>query len=521
MSPQVSEFFGVFLLYTEIIEKSRLFGNSPFHWNSERQRIIMDFKFIPYYKFWTRIAITFMTIIIPLLSLLGLHYTKELNDIVPFGVISFYSAAIVVLIGVVVMILPVIILWNVYAMQEIERSFNMFIRLSSVRPSKENGVAITTTVNKIAVLVAQVYSKLPIILTIGFISVNMDPLYYILPITSIMLRSILCLIAMTELCRLVVITLFCVLFVINVVKREMHMFTNITGRSNLGGMLFYRHFAILYNFRRLWATAMLTLITTVGFIMQTIVVFYMANLRDKCFLKKHKMSPQVSEFFGVFLIYTEIIEKSRLFGICPFHWNSKRERMTVDFKFFPYYKFWTRIATTFLTTVIPALSLLGRYYTKELHEIIPHGAISFYCAAIVILIGVKVIILPVIILWNVYVMQEIERSFNMFIRLSSVCPSKKQGGEKTTTINKVAVFIAQLYTKLPIIATLIFVSGDMDPLYYILPITSFSPGVCIFVLRSILFLIAGTEENVGNGDADTCYDGGIHIAGKFSGRFMR
>lgn len=137
-----------------------------------------------------------------------------------------------------------------------------------VRPSKENGVAITTTVNKIAVLVAQVYSKLPIILTIGFISVNMDPLYYILPITSIMLRSILCLIAMTELCRLVVITLFCVLFVINVVKREMHMFTNITGRSNLGGMLFYRHFAILYNFRRLWATAMLTLITTVGFIMQ-------------------------------------------------------------------------------------------------------------------------------------------------------------------------------------------------------------------------------------------------------------
>lgn len=144
-----------------------------------------------------------------------------------------------------------------------------------VCPSKKQGGEKTTTINKVAVFIAQLYTKLPIIATLIFVSGDMDPLYYILPITSFspgvcifVLRSILFLIAGTEVCRLVVITLFCTLFAINVVKREMHMWMHIAGRSYLGGILFYRHFAILYNCRRMWATGMLTLVTTVGFTLQ-------------------------------------------------------------------------------------------------------------------------------------------------------------------------------------------------------------------------------------------------------------
>ncbi|OXA41641.1 hypothetical protein Fcan01_23809 [Folsomia candida] len=276
MSPHVSEFFGVFLIYTKIIEKSRLFGNCPFHWNSKTERMTMDLKFFSYYKFWFRIATTFADITILLLLLLWQYFIKRRHDILPFGVISFYGAAIVIVIGVVVMILPTLVLWNVFVIQEIERSFNMFIRLSSVCPSKENGSEITSTINQIAVFVAQLYTKLPIMVTIIFISVNLDPFYYVIPPVSfslrgciiIFLRFVLFLIAGIEACRLAVIAIFLALFQVNVVKREMHMCRNIAGRSNLGGMLFYRQFAILYNFRRLWATGMLTLITTVGFMLQ-------------------------------------------------------------------------------------------------------------------------------------------------------------------------------------------------------------------------------------------------------------
>lgn len=168
-------------------------------------------------------------------------------------------------------------------------------------PSKENGSEITSTINQIAVFVAQLYTKLPIMVTIIFISVNLDPFYYVIPPVSfslrgciiIFLRFVLFLIAGIEACRLAVIAIFLALFQVNVVKREMHMCRNIAGRSNLGGMLFYRQFAILYNFRRLWATGMLTLITTVGFMLQ--VNFqkrYRNEFRKQCFVF------DVQKYFG-------------------------------------------------------------------------------------------------------------------------------------------------------------------------------------------------------------------------------
>lgn len=101
----------------------------------------------------------------------------------------------------------------------------------------------------------------------------MDPLHYLLPrwtrsVAIVLLRLILFLISVTEICRLVVIAIFFALFAINALKREIQMWIDIARRSNLGGMHFYRQIAILYTYRIRWATMILTIIVTVGFMLQ-------------------------------------------------------------------------------------------------------------------------------------------------------------------------------------------------------------------------------------------------------------
>lgn len=141
---------------------------------------------------------------------------------------------------------------------------------------KENGWKLSSNINKIAVLVAQLYAKLPFGLTVLCVSNNIDPFYYFMhwmPVSlvsfgSILLRSALLLISWTESCRLVALLIFFALFVINLLNRETHMWIGITKRNRFAGLFFYRQIAILYTRRRMWATRMLTLVFTVGFVMQ-------------------------------------------------------------------------------------------------------------------------------------------------------------------------------------------------------------------------------------------------------------
>lgn len=115
-------------------------------------------------------------------------------------------------------------------------------------------------------------------------------------------------------------------------------------------------------------------------------------------------SPQITEFFGVFLAYTEIVEKSRLFGKCPLHWNYERNRLTVDLKFFPYCKFRIKIAISFPSLIIPTASLLLGYLYHKLYGVenplgnVPFWVISIYSAAVILMMGIGVIILPVLVL---------------------------------------------------------------------------------------------------------------------------
>ncbi|OXA41644.1 hypothetical protein Fcan01_23813 [Folsomia candida] len=278
-SKQITEFFGVFFAYTEIIEKSRLFGKCPFHWNYERNRIAVDFEFVPYYKFWIKICIIFISSIIPTILIFRGYFNNKfygvdsLQENVPFWVISIYTACIILAIGIAVIILPMIILWDRFATSEIERSFKMFLTLSEVHPKSDNGCEISVKINKIATFTAHLYLKLTIIVTIIFVTFDMDPLHYLLPrwtrsVAIVLLRLILFLISVTEICRLVVIAIFFALFAINALKREIQMWIDIARRSNLGGMHFYRQIAILYTYRIRWATMILTIIVTVGFMLQ-------------------------------------------------------------------------------------------------------------------------------------------------------------------------------------------------------------------------------------------------------------
>lgn len=133
-------------------------------------------------------------------------------------------------------------------------------------------------------------------------------------------------------------------------------------------------------------------------------------------------SPEVTEFFGVFIAYTEIIEKSRLFGKCPFHWNYDGNRLTVDSRFFPYCKFWIKIGIAILSVIIPTVTVLLRYLNSKLSagekEEVPLGVISIYSSVILLLIGVVVILMPIIVLWDRYAVDEIDRSFKIFLSLS-------------------------------------------------------------------------------------------------------
>ncbi|OXA49132.1 hypothetical protein Fcan01_15810 [Folsomia candida] len=140
----------------------------------------------------------------------------------------------------------------------------------------EKGSEISSNINKVASFVAQLYAKLPFILTILCIPTNIDPLYYFIQKTplsprsssTVLVRTVLLFTSWIEPCRVVALIIFASLFAINVAKRETQMWMNIRRRSNSAGLLFYRHIAILYTRRRLWTSQVMTLIFAVGFVMQ-------------------------------------------------------------------------------------------------------------------------------------------------------------------------------------------------------------------------------------------------------------
>lgn len=144
----------------------------------------------------------------------------------------------------------------------------------SVLPKNEDGSESSIKINKVASFIAHLYAQLPIIITIIFVTLGIDPLHYFLPSWSLPLRSItiirgiLFLTSTTEIGRFAVISILVVLFAINAAKREMTMWMNIARRSNLRGMYFYKQIAILYTRRRYWSTPLLTLIMVVGLVLQ-------------------------------------------------------------------------------------------------------------------------------------------------------------------------------------------------------------------------------------------------------------
>lgn len=124
-----------------------------------------------------------------------------------------------------------------------------------------------------AKLVAQFYSKLPLILTLMFVPTKMDVLHYFPPLShqnilTTLIRTVLLLVSWTEICRLVALAIFFVLFTMNVLKRETKMWLSIAKRSRLRGFYLYRQLAVVYNQRRVYAMREITLIAVVGFLLQ-------------------------------------------------------------------------------------------------------------------------------------------------------------------------------------------------------------------------------------------------------------
>ncbi|OXA45850.1 hypothetical protein Fcan01_18944 [Folsomia candida] len=279
--PEISEFFGAFLVYSEIMEKSFLFGKFPFHWDPIKGRLLLDFHFSRDYKSLVKTGIFLVTTLFPgiVVFLRSLHNKLQLSPhfedyFASDGVMIAYLVMLVVLLGDFALFMVVILFWKSYTEGEIERSFCMFRQLSKVRPKQENGVHISTRLIKFAKLVVHFYAQLPLTFTLFCIPFNLDPMYYSMfemqldpnNLTNMLVRTVLFVVSCVEVCRLIALLICLVLFAINLGQRETFMWTNIAKRSNLGGLYFYRQIAILYTFRRGPTTIMLSLTMIVGFV---------------------------------------------------------------------------------------------------------------------------------------------------------------------------------------------------------------------------------------------------------------
>lgn len=147
--PEITDFFGVFLAYSDTMENSHLFGKLPLHWDPTKYRFVLDFKFSRDYKSLIRIGFSFMALIFPVVTILVAYLSKKFvfieifphfKDIVPFDVVNLQVFILVILFGVFVIFFPVIFFWKNYTAGEMERSFVMFKRLSKGKRSSNFGI---------------------------------------------------------------------------------------------------------------------------------------------------------------------------------------------------------------------------------------------------------------------------------------------------------------------------------------------------------------------------------------------
>lgn len=135
--------------------------------------------------------------------------------------------------------------------------------------------------------------------------------------------------------------------------------------------------------------------------------------------------PEISEFFGAFLVYSEIMEKSFLFGKFPFHWDPIKGRLLLDFHFSRDYKSLVKTGIFLVTTLFPGIVVFLRSLHNKL-QLSPHfedyfasdGVMIAYLVMLVVLLGDFALFMVVILFWKSYTEGEIERSFCMFRQLS-------------------------------------------------------------------------------------------------------
>lgn len=130
-------------------------------------------------------------------------------------------------------------------------------------------------------------------------------------------------------------------------------------------------------------------------------------------------SPQITEFFGPFLAYANIIEKSFLFGRFPLYWDNSKKRIVLHFSFVRNFTFLTNLGTGLLTYFIPCCILILQYKLKLfpfLRINIPRHVFSFYVVVLALVMGLLAMFLSIIGVWRSYTRKEIERSFLLFQR---------------------------------------------------------------------------------------------------------
>ncbi|OXA37779.1 hypothetical protein Fcan01_27449 [Folsomia candida] len=281
----ITELFGVLLAYTEIMEKHVLFGKCPFHWNKNDQRPHVRFEIFGCFKFWIKLVILTATLAIPC-NLIILRFLINkfalfgycFEDNLPINFISTNISCAVVVGTILLIFLPVMAFWESMAVPEIERTFGIFQRLRKVCPKEENGSSMSATFNSMATTVFRIYVKLPIFLTLVGIYLNLDPLYYffrqmsIFPTTDFVLPLLFRIVSLfasfTEVCRLMALIISAAMLVINIGKRETHMWRRIAGLSTVRGLYFHKQIAVLYSARRIPAMCLLTLIVLVCLVLQ-------------------------------------------------------------------------------------------------------------------------------------------------------------------------------------------------------------------------------------------------------------
>lgn len=137
-----------------------------------------------------------------------------------------------------------------------------------------------------------------------------------------------------------------------------------------------------------------------------------------------RQKSEISEIFGIFQIYSEIMERHILFGKCPFYLYSKDNRPHLNLKILSYYKFWIKICIFVTLFAAPLTLIILRFFNNNLNlfgcfdDNVPINVFSLYFSGAILILGIWFIFLPLMNLWEGLVSQEIHRTFSMFQRLS-------------------------------------------------------------------------------------------------------